>query len=88
MNTIRELTQQEKYNTMLKRKNKKIKELEEENTQISMLNADLEIYLKEHKARIDKAIEYIEKQEDYFNNYPLIDRQYLLDILKGSNSND
>lgn len=37
---------------------------------------------------INKAIEYIEKQEDYFNNYPLIDRQYLLDILKGSDSND
>lgn len=33
---------------------------------------------------IDKAIEYIEKQEDYFNEYPLINRKELLDILKGS----
>jgi uncharacterized protein (UPF0216 family) len=29
LNTIKELKQQEKYNNMLKRKNKKIKELEE-----------------------------------------------------------
>ena len=31
----------------------------------------------------DKAIEEIEKQEDYFNNYPLINKQKLLNILKG-----
>lgn len=37
---------------------------------------------------INKAIEYIEKQEDYFNEYPLINRQELLDILKGSDSNE
>ena len=36
--------------------------------------------------RIDKAIEYIEEQEDYFNEYPLINRQELIDILKGSDS--
>jgi len=38
---------------------------------------------KELKQRIDKAIEYIEKQEDYFNDYPLINRQDLLNILNG-----
>lgn len=30
MNTIKELTQQDKYNTMLKRKNKEIKSLKEQ----------------------------------------------------------
>lgn len=34
-----------------------------------MLNADLSIYLKEHKARIDKAIENI---EEYKSNYFLL----------------
>lgn len=38
---------------------------------------------KDYKSRIDKAIEYIEKQEDYFYNYPLICRENVLNILKG-----
>ena len=92
MNTIRELTEQEKYNTMLKRKNREIKTLRQENAQIGMLNADLSIYLKEHKARIDKAIEYIEQKKlqprlRTANTYSLQERQ-LLDILKGSDNNE
>lgn len=56
--------------------------LREENAHLGMLNCDLERYLKEHKARIDKAIEYIEKRtkETDFDNDKLID---VLDILKG-----
>ena len=64
-----------------------------------MLNCDLERYLKEHKARINKAIEYI---EDYLPYLEMVDYEYedmngdtkyvmkewegkeLLDILKGS----
>ena len=38
---------------------------------------------EDYKSRIDKAIEYINKQEDYFVNYPLIDRKHILNILNG-----
>ena len=38
----------------------------------------------ELEIRIDKAIKYIKSQEDYFVNYPLIDKEYLLNILQGS----
>ena len=35
--------------------------LREENTHLGMLNCDLEMYLKQHKSKIDKAIEYIKE---------------------------
>lgn len=62
--------------------------LREENTHLGMLNADLEMYLKEHKARIDKAIEYIEQYKLHprlrtQDSLSLQERK-LVDILKGS----
>ena len=62
--------------------------LREENTHLGMLNADLEIYLKEHKARIDKAIEYLKLFDENSN---LIDHSVIkgaLTILKGSDKDD
>ena len=60
MNTIKELTQQEKYNTMLKRKNREIKSLKE---QLELLVNDDEKYqetiIRQSKI-INKAIEYID----------------------------
>ena len=50
------------------------------------LAISLRAELKKTEDRIQKAIEYIEKQEDYFNDCPLINRQELLDILKGGNN--
>ena len=60
------------YNEELIEENYKLRE---ENTHLSMLNCDLEMYLKEHKQIIDKAIEYIKKygrdkqlEEEYLMN--------------------
>ena len=36
-----------------------------------------------YKLRIEKAIEYVNKNDDYFYNYPLINRNDLLNILEG-----
>ncbi len=60
-----------------------------------MLNADLSIYLKEHKARIDNAIEYIEHNWIEYSDFQYVDNddelnidcesiKELLNILKGS----
>ncbi len=43
---------------------------------------------EELQDRIDKAIEYIETQEDYFYNYPLISRERVLEILKGDSDEE
>ena len=39
--------------------------------------------IQELQDRIDNAIEYINKNDDYFVNYPLVNREDLLNILKG-----
>lgn len=72
MNTIRELKQQEKYNNMLKRKNKEIESLHQEIKELNdsviwwtnRFNA-VERDNRELKTRIDKAIEYINKHTRY-----------------------
>ena len=43
---------------------------------IEMLDENMKLQM-----RINKAIEYIKEQEDYFNNYPLVNRKHLLQIL-------
>lgn len=58
-------------NKQLKEENARLKEWKED---LLNENIELENIRKE-------TIEYIKKQEDYFNNYPLIDRNYLLEIL-------
>lgn len=88
MNTIRELKQEEKYNNMLKRKNKEIERL---NNIIKTKDEGIKAFtedLCEESTKIEKAIEYIEKHtenidrgqyyEDYVETYPI------LQILKGS----
>lgn len=53
------------------------------------LKVELEVaivLLNDYHKRVKKAIEYIEKQEDYFNDYLLINRQELLDILNGKDN--
>ena len=94
MNTIKELTQQEKYKTMLKRKNREIERLKI----IEEKYKDSHLYIKDYKDeierltnRIDKAIEYIENhtydRSDVFvfkGFYPDFYIEKVLDILKGS----
>lgn len=58
MNTIKELTQQEKYNTMLKRKNREIKSLKE---QLELLVKDDEKY-QETIIKQSKEIERLNKE--------------------------
>lgn len=64
------------------------KKLAEENIHLSMLNCELEHWLKEHKKKIDKAIEYIkENNKKYFNEPFGIDDIFftkLLEILGGN----
>ena len=133
MNTIRELTQQEKYNTMLKRKNREIKSLKEQleylrsNEYLNQvkwerdinekLNDDYKLVIEKlekenkvlkelnvcvgcednpsYKSRIDKAIEYIEKNWIEYSDFQYVDNddelnidcesiKELFDILKGS----
>ena len=97
MNTIRELTQQEKYDTMLKRKNREIKSLKE---QLELLVKDDEKYqetiIRQSKI-INNAIERITWYTNQFDNFSdkdlitnrVIDIEILyelLDILKGNDT--
>ena len=54
-----------KVNKVVKKYEEENKKLAEENIHLSMLNCELEQWLKEHKQRIDKAIEYLRlKQQE------------------------
>lgn len=44
-------------------------------------NERLNAIIDDLQEKIDKAIEYIEEQQDYFYDYPLVSRKYLLEIL-------
>lgn len=44
----------------------------------------LDSYVNSLENRINKAIEYVNGNEDYYYNYPLVNREHLLEILKGS----
>ena len=91
MNTIRELKEQEKYNNMLKRKNK----------EIERLNNDIKILLKENENKEKVILKYdniINELEKYLNEQIQksweIEEQCYEDIenklqeLKGESSND
>ena len=72
MNTIRELKQQEKYKSMLKRKNKEKKQLEKQRLYIALRNKDKEI------ERLNNIINGMERffQYAYDNEVrPLNDRK-------------
>ena len=81
MNTIKELKAKEKYDNMLKRKNKEIERLNKENTILRQNSQYLVKQKDELEELINKAIEYI-------NTMPLTKgtewyRIQLLDILTG-----
>ena len=52
-----------KINKEIKKYEDEAKKLAEENIHLSMLNCELEQWLKEHKQRIDKAIEKLKEIE-------------------------
>ena len=69
--------------------------IEEYNIQLKQEKDELEYELSELQQRIDKAIEYIESNcnefyvnEPHYRGYQIINIEPLLDILKGSDSNE
>ncbi len=64
MNTIRELKVKEKYDNMLKRKNKEIERLKQMKIHTEKYASEMEDKYILEKNKNDKAIEYIEQQRD------------------------
>ena len=57
-----------KVNEIVKKYEEENKKLAEENIHLSMLNCELEHWLKEHKQRIDNTIEYIKNCSGIYKN--------------------
>ncbi len=77
------------YITNLQEENKRLEEIIENLTTMTVCGDKkqtkntAQFKLEQCQSRIDKAIEYINGNEDYFNNYPLINREHLIEILQG-----
>lgn len=93
MNTIRELKQQEKYKSMLKRKNKEKKIYKDKNASLQLEKQRLYIALRNKDKEIERlnniigeAIEYIEERyngEVLTHTFDKCNVGELLNILKG-----
>ena len=94
MNTIRELKQQEKYKSMLKRKNKEKKIFKDKNASLQLEKQRLYIALRNKDKEIERlnniigeAIEYIEERyngEVLTHTFDKDNVGELLEILKGN----
>ena len=69
MNTIRELKQQEKYNNMLKRKNKEISILKDDKEHLGE-------FLKESNEEIERLHSIIKEVREYIENNSLYEQDY------------
>ena len=95
MNTIRELKQQEKYKTMLKRKNKEKDIYKTQNQTLRIKYEGIKKLLEKKDKEIerlnniiDKAIEYIKNNQWYSVDYGdnILDAKEILEILKGESN--
>ena len=89
MNTIRELKQQEKYKSMLKRKNKEKKIYKDKNASLQLEKQRLYIALRNKDKEIERLNNIIKEAREYIealNEYGIGKnaKKELLEILQGS----